>query len=234
MSENFCPKCGTTEGKFFKGFCQNCFLEDHKIVELPEKIEISHCKKCGKVLAKGKWLAQSEQAVKEIILSNLKLEQLVETKIEIKLEQLEHGLTKVLVSIFAKLADEPACFEATTMLVSKEITCTACSLLGANYYEAVLQLRFKEKPQDESAQKMIEEIERLVGEMSKRDSLSKVTGIERAYGGYNIELGSKRAAKKIVAFFENKYNAEIKSSSTLAGVNASGKPKNRHTFLIRV
>jgi NMD protein affecting ribosome stability and mRNA decay len=233
MAETFCPKCGATEGKFVKGFCQKCFLEDNEIASLPKKIEIAYCRQCNKVRVKGKMLRQSEQALKEIVLLNFKTS-LLQPKTQIFLEPQDNGTTIVRVEVEGKIGNEELSLSLFSLLVPKEITCNDCNLLGANYYEAVLQLRFEKKTPTEKMESALADVERLAKQLEKDDSLSKVTGIERAYGGYNVQLGSKRAAKKIVEFFEQKKKAKTKSSFTLAGVDASGKTRKRYTFLVRL
>ncbi len=232
--EQFCPKCGTTKCVFIKGFCQNCFLEDNKIIVLPQKIPVEHCKKCGKIRVKGKWLEQSEQNIKRIVESALKLKQISLPVVSIELKPLEDGTTIASVAVEGKIGGEKILLETESLLVQKEITCNDCTLLGANYYEAVLQLRFGEKKSEEEMQKTIIELDSLARALEKKDSLAKITSIQKAHGGFDALVGSKRAAKKIVEHFEKRHKAQTKSSFTLAGVNSSGKVKKRFTFLIKM
>lgn len=236
MAELFCPKCGTTKGAFVSGFCQKCYLEDHRIVELPVRIDVPCCKKCGKLRVKGKWLEQNSEALKELVLSHLKLKKLDSPVVSVKLHRLDQGTTLAVVLVKGKIGKEEAAVETQALLVPKEIVCANCNLLDANYYEAVLQLRFdtaKKMPKRQFDETLLE-IDALAERLHKKDSLAKVTNVEKIFNGFNVLIGSKRAAKKIVEHFERKHKARTKSSFTLAGVNASGKVKKRFTFLVRI
>ncbi len=234
MVNVFCPKCGETKGQFTSGFCKKCFLEDNKILELAKRIDVSHCKKCGKIRIKGKWFGQSEQGIRQVVESQLKIRQLSNASVSIELAPQDNGTTIAIVSVNGKIGNDKASVDAQTLLVPKEIVCENCNLLGANYYEAVLQIRFAKKMKKEEFDKTLKEIDSLVARLQKADSLSKITSIEKIQNGFNVSIGSKRAAKKIVEHFERKHKAKTKSSFTLAGVDASGKEKKRFTFLIRI
>lgn len=209
-------------------------MEDNLVIALPAKIEVPHCKVCGKIRVKGKWLEQTGQNIKAIVEANLKLKQVSEPTVSVELKPLGDGTSIGFVSVAGKIAGEKVSLNAEALIIPKETVCNSCALLGANYFEAILQLRFKEKASGQMVQKALQEIERLASVLHKADSLARITGVEKAHNGLNIELGSKRAAKKIVEFFEKKHNAKIKSSFSLAGVNASGKERKRYTFLIRI
>ncbi len=230
----FCPKCGETKGQFIKGFCKKCFLEDNKILELAKRIDVPHCRKCGKIRVKGKWLGQSGQGIRQVVESQLKIKQLSNASVSIELAPQENGTTIAIVSASGKIGKDEASFDAQTLLVPKEIVCGDCNLLGANYYEAVLQLRFAKKMKREEFETVLAEIDSIAGRLHRKDSLAKITRIEKILNGFNVFLGSKRAAKKIVEHFERKHKAKTKSSFTLAGVDASGKEKKRFTFLVRI
>ena len=234
MAGVFCPKCGATEGEFIAGFCRKCFLEDNKILELPKRIDIPLCKKCGKIRMKGKWLGQSDSSMKAVVESQLKLKGLLNPVVSVNLDPHDDGTTFANVSINGKIGNDNVSFSAETLLVPKEITCGDCTLLGANYYEAVLQIRFARKMKQQEFEGALREIDSLAVRLQKNDSLAKITSVERILNGFNVNIGSKRAAKKIVEHFERKHKAKTKSSFTLAGVDASGKEKKRFTFLVRI
>jgi NMD protein affecting ribosome stability and mRNA decay len=113
----------------------------------------------------------------------------------------------------------------TAIVRLKNISCPECSRRAGGYFEAVLQLRggFGKK-----------NLESIVDDVEKhKDKFSFVSEIRKVPGGYDIYLGSKSSAEKIVKQYRDK--AEIKRSNQLVGLDKqSGKKKYRFFYLIRL
>ncbi len=59
--KRFCPACGSEKGPFIQGLCRECFLQKQKLVEVPEKIEVTHCPVCNKIKLKGNGLSRKKR-----------------------------------------------------------------------------------------------------------------------------------------------------------------------------
>jgi NMD protein affecting ribosome stability and mRNA decay len=81
----FCPRCGKEKGTFIKGFCLDCYLKGHELAQLPSLMQIEHCKKCGKIRFKGKWLSQSEELLKDFVRFNIKPKELKDFEVQASL-----------------------------------------------------------------------------------------------------------------------------------------------------
>ena len=119
------------------------------------------------------------------------------------------------------------------MLEPRPVQCDACMRLSSQYHEAIIQLRAKEGGRKE-LKKMLPILVGFVEVMHSKNSLSAVTEVSEKKEGFDLKVGSKKAAQIAVRQMKNKFNAETKSSSVLNGVDKSGNEKYRFTFLVRV
>ncbi len=232
--KRFCPKCGTGKGPFVKGFCKNCFLEKFPIVDLPEKIGIEFCKRCGKVRHRGKWEEQGEAVMEDIALSKLKAPDLQNPETEVSLKPNEDGTTLATIKIKAKYRGEEIELEKEALLKPVSGICDACMKISSNYHEAILQLRQEKTPSRKEADVLIAETKKALEGLRRGDDLARIVGTVTVPKGIDIMLGSKRAGKIVAQYFAQKDNSEIKRSHKLTGIDKSGKEKRRYSFCVRV
>jgi NMD protein affecting ribosome stability and mRNA decay len=72
----FCPTCGATDCLFVKGRCLPCFLKEHKLLLLPEKIELPQCKQCGKILFSRKMQNFDLELLRQFVKKKCKVKEL--------------------------------------------------------------------------------------------------------------------------------------------------------------
>jgi len=218
-----CPLCGKKSEVGM--FCSECYLKRNLKVELPSVIELRHCKGCGAYLLSGKWLKglKEEDAVIKAAQSSLKtnIKRLEKTgAVSIKAETGQGGYD---ITVTISLGESETKMRATVLV--KNATCPDCSRLAGGYYEAVLQLR------GGISRRTIEDIVEKVGK--HKDRFSFISDVKKVPGGYDIYLGSKKSAEKIVREFRGK--AEMKKSFEQVGLDRqSSKSKNRFYYLIRL
>ena len=229
---NFCPLCGKTTGAFVKAICLGCHLEKKNPVQLQEKIPIQQCKNCGKTMFLGKMLPMDDESLKAIIGRRVKTRDLSDETHEISLERLQNGKISAHVVVKAMLSGIPVEIEKETILVPHSVNCDACMRLLSDYYEATIQLRAKEKGRPDF-QKILRRLQQLIRRQSGRDGLAAITRITKGANGFDITIGSKKAAYSAVMQLKKEFGGETKMSHTLAGVDKSGKTKKRFTFLLR-
>jgi NMD protein affecting ribosome stability and mRNA decay len=66
------------------------------------------------------------------------------------------------------------------------------------------------------------------------DSLSKIAKKQLVSNGIDLWVGSKRAAKTVAFELAKRVDSRPVTSSTLAGVDKSGRVKKTFTFLVRL
>ncbi|MBU0635876.1 60S ribosomal export protein NMD3 [Candidatus Micrarchaeota archaeon] len=232
MKKRFCPKCGATNKPFIQGFCKDCFLETHSLIELPQTVEIEQCKKCEKLLVNGKWFPFSVERIVDWVREKIKTKELENKRFEVNAQPNEE---KVLITgkVLGELNDELLEFPIGIEVKIKQVLCHNCSILSANYYESRLQVRFESlsKPKWKHVLTIIRET---MVELFHRDSLAQITNIEKLKNGFDVYIGSKRAGKMAAERIAHKFGGEITRSFSLAGIDKSGKTKKKFTFLVRI
>ncbi|MFC2174601.1 NMD3-related protein [archaeon] len=235
MKDRFCPKCGETSKSFYKGFCIDCFLADHPgLVEI-EGMAIKRCQRCLRVKSRGEWESGGSASMKEIVRSHVKT---LLDDAEISVERAEQSQTAEVYDVTVKGTlggEEVTITKPFTVKYAKQI-CEVCSRKSGDYYEAIIQLRPKEKVVDLNRLKtalifLRNEAHALV----KKDRKAEIFRYELVKNGIDIYFGSKRAAKISLQHLQATYRPVVKESYTLRGVNKeTGKNRYSVTYSVRL
>lgn len=235
MKGRFCPKCGSSDKPFYKGFCIDCYVKDHPEILQVGDIILKQCPKCLRVFSKGKWASGRTESIEGIIASKVKTllkSPTITTKLigkNLKKETYE-------VAVSGKLGDETVTLTQTADVLYQKETCNVCSRKSGNYYEALVQLRphGKEVDLDRMKSAMVflrNEARALV----KKDRNAEIFRHELAKNGIDIYFGSLRVAKIALQHLQATYHPKVKESYTLTGLDrASGKKRYRVTFSVRL
>ncbi len=234
FSKRFCPKCGKETLRPVKGFCAECFALDHALVELPKEIRVEFCKRCNKIRLKGQWNEQDERLLKDFVSSKLKEKELRVKGVKVNLQPLAEGSTVAELNISGTVDGEEISLIKQALLKPKRGICDACMKLASDYYEAILQLRFKEKKNREREGELKKKIERILKEKKKLDSLAKVIAFRKDRKGFDALIGSKKAAKDVAEALAKKAKTSVVFSHSVVGMDKNGKQKKRFTFCVKV
>lgn len=229
--DDFCPLCGKTTGVFIKGICKKCFLKKHVPVAIPETIGFTQCSTCGKILVSGKMFSYNEETLSQIVKKKIKIILLEKPSISISIPSIDAPVAEVVVK--GILDSVPLLLKENVSLEPKLFQCDSCMKLVSQYHEAVIQLRSKAKGAKD-LKTVLPKLVSLIEEQGKKDGLAVVTEVLEKKEGFDLSVGSKKAAYRAVRQMQTRLNAETKASSTLIGVTKSGKEKKRFTFLVRV
>jgi len=217
-----CPLCGKKSEVGM--FCSGCYLKKNLKLEVPEKIELPYCEKCNKYMLRGKWVKLATetaliQAVNKAMETNItKLDKTDILSFEIS--ELGKGYE---ITVKVNLGDSE--LEKKCFIRMRNNPCPNCSRVVGGYFEAVLQLR------GAVGKSTVEKIEKELS--TYKDPLAFISEVKKVQGGYDISIGSKKSAEKIVKGFRGE--AEIKKSFRQAGFDHQhGKAKNRFYYLIRL
>ncbi|MBU1120418.1 MAG: NMD3-related protein [archaeon] len=233
MSNKFCPECGKTKGSFIQRFCSECYLKKHKVIFLPERIEFESCNRCSKMRFKGNWVEKNELFLIELIQSKIKSKEFSLKNIEVKLNPTEGREINAVVFIEGELNGVSLKIKKEIVLIPLKGLCDTCMKLSSSYYEAILQARFKEKKKH-SEKELLKEINFFLGAEEKKDSLSRAIKVIKERNGFDVWIGSKRAAKKVSEELARKFNSSVVRSFTVYGVKKTGEEKKRYTFCVRI
>ena len=214
-----CYKCGSSskDKKFINYICIDCFISDKKR-KIPDEILIKVCKICGKLKLKT-WTDDDEKFKGELM---EKFSKYNPTDVDIK----ENSVT---ITFFDKVY-----FDKDIKIIRDYIICDVCSKIKNKYYEAIIQIRKKEKKEKEIKKKEEDEMERKLEEI--KDEIIKflerktfIVKVEKLKFGYDIYVGSTKAVLPLISLL--KY--PVKITKKLYG-EVAGKKIYRTTFLLRV
>jgi len=232
--EKFCPKCGKTHDPLVLGFCRECYLKDHDILELEAEFKIPSCDTCGKVKIRGNWDIASNETLKTFIESKLKYKTLIPERIIISLNRDDDKKVLVEVNIEGNIDGVQFTAQKEAILKLEGAFCDACMKLNSDYYECIVQLRFPKGTGEKKILKIMDEFGKLLDEQRAKDSLAQITKAEKEKYGVDLWIGSSSAAKKITRKIAHKYRAEQKTSYKIKkGLTSTGKPKKKFTYLVR-
>ncbi|MDD3083471.1 MAG: 60S ribosomal export protein NMD3 [Candidatus ainarchaeum sp.] len=229
--KKFCPKCGKETEQFVENICLDCFLKKKELFEV-EKPKFFLCKYCLKLLFKNKWVDFNDESIaKEIALNVNIIKELKQPKIFIELEKKSRLDYKALIQVRGLLSKTLVEREKEINFQLRETTCDSCMKLNASYREAILQLRAKS---EKDSFEMLQLTKNLLKKEMLKDSLSGTSNIIKTKNGFDLWIGSKKAASKVSRELARIYNVKIIVSKKLIGEEKSGERKYRHTFCIKI
>ncbi len=231
MKGMFCPNCGATKGPFIKGLCKQCFLNQNNLLLVPEEIKVEHCKFCNKIRLGGRWVEQGDKPLKNFLAKKAKVKELSGAKLSVSLEPLGET-TLARVKAAGSIDGNKLSVEAKTLVVPSETQCDPCMRLRSDYYEAKIQVRF-DSPTEKGRQELLEKIAKQLESLKPRDSLASIAQVVYNKKGFDVIIGSNRAAQKIAKKLSQTALAPVKKSSSLVGRDKRGKEKKRFTYCLR-
>ncbi len=231
--ENFCPLCGKKDGRFVKGFCLQCFLRKHSLVAVPEQLCFQQCTQCGKIRLLGKMLPLDKKAIAMFVEKKVKVRGLENAVVHVSVEETQDRQLAARILVKGIIDSVPLSFEEHLTLALKPFQCDACMRLSSQYHEAIIQLRAKGKDKKKLKQ-VLPKLIRLVEAQHATNSLAAVTETAETKAGFDLKVGSKKAAQIATKQMQHLFNAETKQSSKVLGRDKTGREKHRFTFLMRV
>lgn len=206
---HICPRCGAKEGSkpFVGPFCMDCC---HFRLEVPEGLQVSRCKRCGRMKMRGEWVPFSERRIAEYVKGKFRGEF---TSAEFFPEERK--------AVFTIEKDgKTITIEKRVGLEARVEMCPDCSRRAGGYFEAIIQLRGNPA--------RIAKYARIFGERleGKGTFVSKVL---EGKDGVDLYAGSTKAVLSLIKELGLTHGI----STTLAG-QKQGKRLYRSTFSIRL
>ncbi|MFA4855062.1 MAG: 60S ribosomal export protein NMD3 [archaeon] len=232
-SQNFCPLCGSEKARFIKGLCEDCFLKKNPVVELPAVIQVEQCRGCGKTRIAGKMSAFDPEKLSALVKKKAKVRNLEKSVVSVSVEENDEGSILARVLVKGIIDNVALSFEKTVPVEMKSMQCDACMRLSSQYHAAMIQLRAKDG-NSKRLKELLPKVIAAVESSHSKDSLAVVIEVLKKREGFDLKVGSKKAAQNAVGMLKTEFGAKTKFSTVLIGMNASGKEKNRFVFLVRV
>ncbi len=221
MKQKFCPSCGRETEDFFDGLCKECFAERSGWIDIPDRVEIAVCSRCGKKKV-GFWEAVSmEDALEDVIIDEMKINDSLE-KLEIVFDR---SSEKAEITVAGSYRN--ASFRETKDIDVdiKEAVCDTCKKIGSGSYEAVVQIRAEEERLDDVL-RFCEKV------LKERQSGPVISDTKKRKNGLDLFLLSNSTAKYLAKKLTEKYDVERKDSKSLKGL-VEGTKVYKSTYLVR-
>ena len=209
----FCFLCGKKSEKLIKGYCEECYKSKFKLIEVPQELSVTICKRCNKINEKNKW---KEAEIDEILRDKIKV---FGKSVKISFEKNDN--VKVHAKGFLEESKDAKEEVYEVKIKLRKRLCSDCFKKSGKYYESIVQIRGSLTDED------MDSIDDIVIE---RGGFYR---IEEVKGGYDFYVSSKSLAKKIAEFLRKKYKVEIKKSFRLF-TRKEGKDIYRDTILLRI
>jgi len=224
-----CVLCGK---KIKKGkLCAKCYLEREEVVKLPVIIELVTCPKCGFFRFGGKW---KKIELEKAIWSRIKSEIEIHPDLKIEHMNLLGSNNKFVLKISGNFMNEECVeiYKDFELRVNKEV-CLKCSREAGLYYEAILQVRAKNR---KVRREELKEVRKIIDEILGKEIENPkafITKVVERKEGVDYYLGDRNIGKKISRKIVEKLGGKIKETKKLAG-RKDGRDLFRFTYLVRL
>ena len=226
---DICLKCGA-EPPLISQICHKCVRETVGISRLPDVLRMVDCKSCYSLKIPGTWLEfdDLESAVGYFFESSIIWkENLSQQKITLSLEQLDPAKFRVKAKTNASYGGLSLESNLEGVVEIKYQVCQTCSRHAGGYYEAILQIRTKQKSVlDAAVEKVFKDIE-----SSPSEFFSTENGL--AKGGFDFQLSSTERARSLARELMIQFGGHVNETNTLVG-RKDGRDLLRHTFGVRL
>ncbi|MEK6958185.1 MAG: NMD3-related protein [archaeon] len=235
--KRFCVECGKETIGLVDGLCVDCYTKLRHVLDLPRSIDVDFDKRSSRVRVDGKWVGQSETAfvklVESIVAKAAKARGVTPDNLFVELFP-KGEVTVAKVSFNAHLGKVDIFSEAQITIRPRYTISDASMKLASNYHEAIIQLRFIENIPREAQKPGLNEVLRLLKRGKEKNELSEAVAVKPERKGYDLYVGSKKAAKKVAASLARIHETKVIHSSKLIGVDQSGKTKYRDFFCVKI
>ena len=203
MARKFCVLCGREDGEFIGSLCVDCYIKTKDLVKLPQIIKGKYCKICGAEWVNGKWIRS-----KDTTLSPLEsiIYREVGRKIEIdsNISELSYKIGKIwkdvnghnfaTIDIIGKIKGRDFSISKVINIDIEKVICPSCLKKKTKYFEAIVQLRFKEGLIDEKKKALFESF-------FTDDIIDGLSDVIEGKEGVDYYFINKTAAKRLISNF---------------------------------
>lgn len=203
MTRKFCVVCGREDGIFIGSLCLDCYIKNKEIVKLPTKVEGKYCKICGSEWVNGRW-AKNKDKILTPIESIIYREIAKKMEIDSNVEEINYhidniwkdvnGHTFATIDIWGKIKGKDFKLSRVVDVNIEKTICSDCIKKKSRYYEAIIQLRFKDGEFDSKKRTIFESF--FTDEII--DNLSDVVEGKEGIDYYFI---NKTVAKRLISNF---------------------------------
>lgn len=218
-----CPKCGRTEKEvpFIGFFCRDCYLEEHPVVRIPERLELSYCVMCERIYT-GRWTEFSLEAVRDWLTKRFRVD-MDNAHISFSFPEVDEDRIAFNYIVRGKIEGVDVEVPGSGEIRLKKTLCPRCARESGGYYEAIIQVR------GSNIYEHAEEIANMV--VHGKGEYNFVAKVIERREGVDLYVGSRKIADKVAKRIEKKYGIKAVRSYTLV-TEKNGKRLYRLTVAL--
>ncbi len=224
----FCIVCGSHK-QFENRMCKSCFSKRINLGNI-DNISIKFCKICSKFSLKKAF--QDQDTIYESLVNKIKKEISKNIKLHSKKLEISTEIKDIdLINLEIKISNGKSLeIQKEINIDLEELVCPRCNKIRGKYYEAILQLRCKDK------NKLVEVEEFIFQKIDENttDFEPKISDIKKVKGGIDYYLAKKNLAKKLIKEIKSKFIVQIKESHKIKGQDNEGREEYRTTYSVRI
>ncbi|HLC36965.1 MAG TPA: 60S ribosomal export protein NMD3 [archaeon] len=233
--KKFCPRCGKENLPFVGKICIDCFNETVDLIKVPERIEIPVSVKSGRIRVRGKWVEQSEKDLIEFVESKIKVKEIHNPKIQVKLFPQKDETSIVKIKVFGEIDGVIIEQRKESKLFPLKTQTDAEMRLGSDYFEGIIQVRGTKESTEKEFNSVKKKLRELVFQHKEKDEMSQIIKEIEFKNGFDLHIGSRKGAKFAAKKLAEEIGTKVVDSAKLIGRDKmSGKDIYRVTFLVRI
>ena len=220
----------------YDGMCLECFLEERRLADIPEKLEFEYCRSCGAIRYGHRWLdplplEEASRRYLELYLSERlraahpAVEELRVASIEPLYTPSWRSLYRVTVEARLRGLEEPVRQSYVVEVRAKPSLCPACKNDRGGDYSVLVQIRGRMTPE------LVETLGRVLDSGRVAPWVVDIVEDKR---GVDILLRDRGAASRIVSEISKRFVVQVKRSAEVVGVTSTGVERRRLTISVRV
>jgi nonsense-mediated mRNA decay protein 3 len=265
MSESraFCPQCGDpielragtgadagVEGETGAGagatngrtpICDACFFEAFDLVEVPERIEVPVCSRCGAVKRGNRWVDvgardYTDVAIDEVAKALQVHVDATDVSWGVDPEQVDENTIRMHCAVAGAVRGRFRETEVTVPVLIARGTCDRCGRIAGKDYAATVQVRARERTPADDEQTAATEIAQsyIADREAAGDRNAYITEITERPEGLDIRVSTTQIGQAIADRVVRRFGGHIDHSRTLVSEDGDGSEVYRMAYAIRL
>ncbi|ALG83001.1 60S ribosomal export protein NMD3 [Halanaeroarchaeum sulfurireducens] len=256
-SGTFCPRCGDPverpTGADRRGtgesgttrrermLCTACYLEEFDLVDVPDRVQVDVCARCGAVHRGNRWVDVGAKdytdvavdAVTEALGVHVQAE---DVAWEVTPEQVDQTNIRMHATFTGTVRGEEVTESVTVPVTIAKGICTRCGRISGDYYASLVQVRADGRdPTAEETERAVEIANEVVAEMEATgDRNAFITEVSETRGGLDMKLSTNKIGKKVARNLVTEFGGRVEDSETLVTEDEDGNEVYRVTYAVHL
>jgi len=219
----------------FKGFCVECYVEDHELVKIPRLIKLELCTSCLRARLHGEWLPSTEPNIAHFLEELVKVKGIKDYNVKAELVRTLKDGALFRIVVKGKLGEQELKLEKSVRVKYLKKQCLVCARKKSSYYKALMQIRPKSRETPYERLKLAFRLVRNKNrEFVREDREAEIFRFTKTKYGIDVFFGSLKSAQACIHLLTSRLNAKVIESRSLVGIDKDGKKNYKTTYSVRV